>query len=71
MRFQSGKSKLTLKAILSVDRDDCCAETWKLVIGGSWNANSGGYSLELEAYATTSWWKLNFDDTWGRAGQRQ
>ena len=30
--------------ILSADRDDCCAETWKPVTDGSGNANSGGYS---------------------------
>ena len=30
--------------ILSADRDDCCAETRKLVTDGSENANSGGYS---------------------------
>ena len=30
--------------ILSVDRDDCCAETWKLVADDSGYANSGGYS---------------------------
>ena len=29
---------------LSADRDDCCAETWKLVTDGSGDANSGGHS---------------------------
>ena len=30
--------------IFSANRDDCCAETWKLVTDGSGNA-SGGYSF--------------------------
>ena len=30
--------------ILSADTDDCCAETWKLVIDGSGDENSGGFS---------------------------
>ena len=30
--------------LLSADRDDCCAETWKLVTHGSGDANYGGYS---------------------------
>ena len=29
---------------LSADRDDCCAETWKLVTDGSGDANSTGHS---------------------------
>ena len=34
--------------ILSADRHDCCAETWKLICDGSGDANSRGY------YVTTS-----------------
>ena len=29
--------------VLSADRDDCCAETWKLVTDGPGNANFGGF----------------------------
>ena len=37
--------------ILSADRDDCCAERWKLVTDGSGDANSG--VVEQEVYVTT------------------
>ena len=63
--------------ILSDDRDDFCAETWKLVINGSGNANSGGYScgtgsiLHDELMDIWSEVNLSFNDTWRRAGQRQ
>ena len=45
--------------IRSTDRDDCCAETWKLVTGGTGSIRHD----ELR--------KQNFNDTWRRAGQRE
>ena len=48
MRFQSVRREQANpeSTILSADRDDVCAETWKLVTNGSGSANFGGYSSE-------------------------
>ena len=54
--------------ILSADRDDCCAETWKMVSG---DAKSGGYSCGSGSRRHDEPMESDFYDTWRRTGQRQ
>ena len=58
--------------ILSADRDDCCAETWKLVTDGSGDVNSGGHSSGTGGIRHDELTESEFFyDTWRRDGQRQ
>ena len=66
-----GKQTNSESVILPADRDDCCAETWKLVTDGSGNANSGGYSHGTQSLHHDELMESEFNDTWRRAGRRQ